>query len=147
MRVSVFVSGCRNHCDGCFNAETWSFNYGQPFTEDTVTEILDSLRPSYISGLTILGGDPFEPENINAVTELCKRVRSERGELSIWVYTGYLYENLSHLEIFNYIDVLVDGPFILAKKNLMLRFRGSENQRIIDIPATRRAGEVVIYES
>ena len=95
----------------------------------------------------MLGGDPFEPENIGTVTELCKRVRAERPELTIWVYTGYLYENLKHLEVFDYIDVLVDGPFVLTKKNLMLRFRGSENQRIIDVPATRRAGEVLFYES
>ena len=147
MRVSVFVSGCRNHCKGCFNSETWSFNYGQPFTEDTVEDILEALSPSYISGLSVLGGDPFEPENIGAVTELCKRVRAERPELTIWVYTGYLYENLSHLEIFDYIDVLVDGPFVESKRNLMLRFRGSENQRIIDIPTTRRVGEVVFVES
>ena len=104
------------------------------------------LTPSYIQGLTILGGDPFEPENIGVVTELCKRVRSEQPELTIWVYTGYLYENLKHLEIFNYIDVLVDGPFILARKNLMLRFRGSENQRIIDVKKSLAEGKVVLLE-
>ena len=147
VRVSLFVSGCRNHCKGCFNSETWSFDYGRPFTEDTVSEIVEALSPVYISGFTVLGGDPFEPENIGVVTELCKRIRTERPEINIWVYTGYLYEDLKHLEIFDYIDVLVDGPFVLAKKNLMLRFRGSENQRIIDVPTTRRVGEVAVYES
>lgn len=147
VRVSLFVSGCRNRCKGCFNSETWSFSHGQPFTEDTISEILDALSPAYISGLTVLGGDPFEPENIDGVTELCKRVRSERPELTIWVYTGYLYENLKDLEIFDYIDVLVDGPFVESKRDLMLRFRGSANQRIIDVLASRRAREVVLYES
>lgn len=105
------------------------------------------MKPHYISGLSILGGDPFEPENIETVTDLCKEIKQSYPDKTIWVYTGYMYEDLKHLEIFNYIDVLVDGPFIESKKNLRLRFRGSENQRIIDIPATRKAGEVVLYES
>lgn len=105
------------------------------------------MKPHYISGLSILGGDPFEPENIETVTDLCKEIKQSYPDKTIWVYTGYHYEDLKHLEIFNYIDVLVDGPFIESKKNLRLRFRGSENQRIIDIPATRKAGEVVLYES
>lgn len=105
------------------------------------------MKPHYISGLSILGGDPFEPENIETVTDLCKEIKQSYPDKTIWVYTGYMYEDLKHLEIFNYIDVLVDGPFIESKKNLRLRFRGSENQRIIDVPATRKTGEVVLYES
>lgn len=102
------------------------------------------MKPHYISGLSILGGDPFEPENIETVTDLCKEIKQSYPDKTIWVYTGYMYEDLKHLEIFNYIDVLVDGPFILAKKNLRLRFRGSENQRIIDVPATRSRGEITL---
>lgn len=105
------------------------------------------MKPHYISGLSILGGDPFEPENIETVTDLCKEIKKSYPDKTIWVYTGYIYEDLKHLEIFNYIDVLVDGPFIESKKNLRLRFRGSENQRIIDVPTTRKTGEVVLYES
>ena len=133
VRVSLFVSGCRNHCKGCFNPETWDFNYGDLYTEDVEKEITEALKPEYISGLTVLGGDPFEPENIEAVTALCKRVKELYPEKTIWVYTGYYFEDFKDREIMKYIDVLVDGPFEMDKKDISLRFRGSSNQRILNI--------------
>ncbi|MBQ7257486.1 MAG: anaerobic ribonucleoside-triphosphate reductase activating protein [Abditibacteriota bacterium] len=133
VRVSLFVSGCRNHCPGCFNPETWDFNYGDLYTEDVEKEITEALKPEYISGLTVLGGDPFEPENIEAVTALCKRVKELYPEKTIWVYTGYYFEDFKDREIMKYIDILVDGPFEMDKKDISLRFRGSSNQRILNI--------------
>lgn len=144
VRVSLFVSGCRNRCKGCFNPETWSFKYGEPYTLWTGEEILDALSPDYITGLSILGGDPFEPENIETVTDLCCMVRKFFPSKTIWIYTGYLYEDLKDLEIMDYIDVLVDGPFIESEKDLRLAFRGSKNQRIIDVPASRSSGSVTL---
>ena len=145
VRVSLFVSGCRNRCKGCFNPEAWDFNYGKEFTLNTLIEIDTALEPDYIAGLTILGGDPFEPENIETVTALCKIMAYENRLKSIWIYTGYLYEDLKDLEIMDYIDVLVDGPFIESLKDISLKFRGSTNQRIIDIPATRRSGNIELW--
>ena len=145
VRVSLFVSGCRNRCNGCFNPEAWDFNYGKEFTLKTLIEIDTALEPDYIDGLTILGGDPFEPENIETVTALCKIMAYENCLKSIWIYTGYLYEDLKDLEIMDYIDVLVDGPFIESLKDISLKFRGSTNQRIIDIPATRRSGNIELW--
>ena len=133
VRVSLFVSGCRNHCPGCFNPETWDFNYGDLYTEDVENEITEALKPEYISGLTVLGGDPLEPENIELVTELCKRVKELYPEKTIWVYTGYYFEDFKDREIMKYIDILVDGPFEMDKKDISLRFRGSSNQRILNI--------------
>lgn len=147
VRVSLFVSGCRNRCKGCFNPETWSFDYGEKFTADTIAEILWALEPDYIAGLSILGGDPFEPENRVEIKRTCLWVRGVRPDKTIWIYTGYLYEDLKDLEIMDYIDVLVDGPFIESEKDLRLRFRGSRNQRIIDVQASRRAGSVVLWET
>ena len=145
VRVSLFVSGCRNRCKGCFNPETWDFNYGEKFTRKTVIEIDNALEPDYISGFSILGGDPFEPENITTVTMLCREMKKRYPNKTIWVYTGYLYEDIKDLDIMNYIDVLVDGRFIEELKDLSLRFRGSRNQRIIDVPTTRKAGKITSW--
>jgi anaerobic ribonucleoside-triphosphate reductase activating protein len=147
VRVSLFVSGCRNRCKGCFNPETWDFNYGEKFTIETECQIFDALWPKWIAGLSILGGDPFEPENIERVTALCHNVRQLYPDKTIWIYTGYLYEDLKDLPIMEYIDVLVDGPFIESEKDLRLAFRGSRNQRIIDVQASRRAGSVVLWKT
>lgn len=144
VRVSLFVSGCRNRCKGCFNSETWDFNYGKEFTSETVDEILEALKPNYISGLSILGGDPFEPENIFPVTDLCYKVKRLYPNKSIWIYTGYLYEHLKTRAVLALVDVLVDGPFIEAQKDLSLAFRGSRNQRIIDVQASRSSGELTL---
>ena len=131
VRVSLFVSGCRNHCPGCFQPETWDFDYGEPFTKKTEKEIMKALRPSWIQGLSILGGDPMEPENRRALLPLLKRIRIFLPEKDVWLYTGYVYETLTDAEILKWVDVVVDGPFIEAEKDISLSFRGSRNQRII----------------
>ena len=133
VRVSLFVSGCRNHCKGCFNPETWDFAYGQPFTRETEDEIIEALRPSWIQGLSILGGEPTEEENAAVLIPFLKRVRAELPEKDIWLYSGYTYELLQGEEILTLVDVLVDGPFLLEQKDAGLAFRGSQNQRIIDL--------------
>ena len=144
VRVSLFVSGCRNHCKGCFNKETWDFNYGEEFTSDTVNEILKLLEPAYIKGLSILGGDPFEPENIKTVLDLCRKVKKRYPLKDIWVYTGYFYEEFNKHPIMNSIDVLVDGQFIEELKDISLKFRGSSNQKIIDVKASISSGSIVL---
>ncbi len=156
VRTTLFVSGCRNHCKGCFQPETWDFSYGKEFTEETEQQIFEMLKPSYIDGLTLLGGDPFEPENQAALLPFIRRVKKMYPEKNIWAFTGYLYENLlsgeghpccpETQELLSLIDVLVDGPFVEEKKNLALRFRGSENQRLIDLNKTRKTGEPVLIQ-
>ncbi len=156
VRVSLFVSGCTHHCKGCFNPETWNFAYGRPFTEETENEILTALAPPYITGLTLLGGEPFEISNQRTLLPFLKRVRAELPEKNVWSYTGYTLETdlreggRAHCEVtdemLSLIDVLVDGEFIESLKNISLRFRGSSNQRIIDLNATRKTGETVLWE-
>ena len=138
---------------GCFNEVAWDFHYGEPFTEQTIEAILDMLRPTYIKGLTLLGGEPFEPRNQADVVKLLRRIKEEMPEKSIWAFSGYLFEKdmLSGRigdvsEYLSYLDVLVDGPFVQAKKNLSLRFRGSENQRIIDVKASLAAGKTILWD-
>ena len=153
VRVSVFVSGCTHHCKDCFNPETWDFHYGSPFGEGEITAILGHLAPAHIKGLSVLGGEPFEPENQSAVLELIRRVRETYPHKDVWCYSGYLFENLRDGKVGQYsrqlleqLDVLVDGPFVTEKKSLSLRFRGSENQRLIEVPASLAAGEVVLWD-
>ena len=153
VRVSLFVSGCTHRCPGCFNEIAWDFEYGEPFTQQTIDSIIAMLRPSYIKGLTLLGGEPFEPQNQSAVVELLRQVKRELPNKSIWAFSGYLFDKdiLSGRlgdtsEYLSYLDVLVDGPFVEAKKNLSLRFRGSENQRLIDVPASLQAGQIVLWD-
>ena len=154
VRVVLFVSGCRHHCPGCFQPQTWDFSYGQPFTQDTVDELLRLLQPDYIAGLTLLGGEPMEPENQPALLDLVRQVKQAYPEKSIWCFSGYLYDDLAAGKIgdgavtralLGLVDVLVDGEFILARKKLQLRFRGSENQRLIDLRKTEQAGQVVLW--
>lgn len=149
VRVSLFVSGCTHRCEECFNPETWDFSYGSPFGEEQIAQIISLLDKDHIRGLSLLGGEPFEPQNQKAVLELVERVRKELPSKTIWCYTGYLFEELAAGKVGDHsrallerLDVLVDGPFVLAKKDLGLRFRGSSNQRIIDVPVSLRAGEV-----
>lgn len=153
VRVSLFVSGCTHHCEECFNPETWDFSYGSPFGKAEIERILTLLSPDHIRGLSLLGGEPFEPANQEAVLELAERVRKELPQKTIWCYSGYLFEELAagkigehSKELLEKLDVLVDGPFVLAKKDLGLRFRGSNNQRIIDVPASLKAGEVQLAD-
>lgn len=152
VRTVLFVSGCRNCCEGCFQPETWNFEYGKKFDEAAEDEIIKSMEPSYIDGLTLLGGDPFEEENQKGLLPFLRKVRKECPDKTIWAYTGYILDEDLKAggqkftedteEMLNYIDVLVDGPFILAKKNIMLKFKGSENQRVIDMSVYRKSGEI-----
>ena len=153
VRVSLFVSGCTLHCKGCFNYEAWDFNAGKPFTNDVINKIIEMLRPDYVKGLTILGGEPLDPKNRQEVLKLLRIVRSVYGnKKSVWLFTGYTYYQSDWVSdktidnIFAHIDVLVDGPFIEEQKNLSLKFRGSDNQRLIDMKKTIYAGHVVLWD-
>lgn len=155
VRVSLFVSGCTHHCKGCFNPETWSFDYGRPFTVETEEEIFRLLKPPYISGLTLLGGEPMEYENQQALAPFVKKVKERFPEKTIWCYTGYLFEDILNRmlpawdcskDILNCLDVLVDGPFVEEEKELGLRFRGSKNQRIIDVKKSLSEGKIKLWE-
>ncbi len=156
VRVSLFVSGCTHRCKGCFNEVAWDFDYGEPFTQDTVDTVLNLLKPAHIRGLTLLGGEPFEPQNQPALVELLRQVKEKYTQKSVWAFSGYLFDKdilsgrLGPWEItkefLNYLDVLVDGPFVESQKNLSLRFRGSENQRLIDVPASLKQGNVVLWQ-
>lgn len=156
VRVSLFVSGCTNHCENCFQPQTWDFKYGQPFTDETEEMLLNMLKPSYIGGLTVLGGEPFEPENQRRLLPFLKRVRQEYPEKTIWIFSGFTLEELRTAggysncevteELLELVDVLVDGRFVEALKDISLRFRGSRNQRVIDMRRTRECGEIVMWE-
>lgn len=135
VRVSLFVSGCRRHCKNCFNSETWDFNYGNHFDENTMAEIIEALDKEYIQGFTLLGGEPFEKENRETVFSILKCVKEHFPNKTIWCYSGFTFEQLvvDAADILKLVDVLVDGAFIEEQKNLKLQFRGSENQRIINV--------------
>ena len=155
VRVSLFVSGCTHQCKNCFNKETWSFSFGQPFTLDTEDIILEKLAPDYISGLTLLGGEPFEPSNQAALLPFLRRVKKQYPDKPLWCYTGYLFDSellepsrarCEHTdEMLSLIDVLVDGEFVQELYSITLQFRGSSNQRIIDVKKSLAAGSVVSY--
>ena len=156
VRVSLFVSGCTHHCKGCFNPETWDFAYGSPYTEETEQTVLDACDHDYIRGLTLLGGEPFEPENQKALLPLLRRFRARFPDKSVWCYSGYDYERdmLSGQlgdwsvtkEMLSLIDVLVDGEFHQDEKDLTLRFRGSANQRVIDVPRSLQYDQVLLWD-
>ena len=133
VRVSLFVSGCRNACKGCFNTQAWDFNFGDKFTDDTGKEIYEALKPEYITGLTILGGEPMEPENQRELMPFIHWIHKHLPDKSIWLYTGYVYEDLNDLQrkVLEYVDVLIDGPYIQKQRDMTLPFRGSKNQRIL----------------
>ena len=156
VRVSLFVSGCTHHCKGCFNEVAWDFDYGQPFTQETIDEILNMMKPNYIKGITLLGGEPFEPQNQPALVDLLRQIKATYPEKSIWAFSGYLFDKdilpgklgdpAVTKEFLSYLEVLVDGRFVMEKKDLSLRFRGSSNQRIIYVPSSLERGEVVLWE-
>lgn len=145
VRVSLFVSGCEHRCPGCFNPETWDFDYGQELRTEDVLHIMRAGEPDYIAGLTVLGGEPLHPQNCEKVTAVVYIWANEHPDKPIWLYTGYRYEDIHHLYLMKYVDVLVDGPFVEAEKDLNLRFRGSRNQRIIDVKKSREARKVVLW--
>ncbi len=158
IRTTLFVSGCRNRCKGCFQPETWAFDYGSPFTEKTKEEIFRTFENPVISGLTVLGGEPMEPENQKELLPLLREFKERCPDKTVWLYTGNLYEELtaevgSHekalsitRELLSYVDILVDGRYIEEEKSLGLRFRGSKNQRIIDMNKTRASGKIIIWD-
>jgi len=156
IRVSLFVSGCNHHCKNCFNQEAWDFNYGKPFTEDNIEDIIGYLNKPYVSGLTLLGGEPFEHANQIGLLPLLKRVKETYPDKNIWCYTGFtfdqdimntMYQRWQETKIMlSYIDVLVDGKFIEERKNLSLRFKGSSNQRIIRVQESMKTGEIILWE-
>ena len=155
VRVTLFCSGCTNRCEGCFQPETWDFCYGKEYTKETEDELIQMLTNPNIQGLTLLGGDPFEPSNQRTLITLLRRVKQELPTKDVWAYTGFVYEQdllegqRKHTEVtdemLSYIDVLVDGPFVIDQKDISLYFRGSTNQRVIDMPKTLKSGNVVIY--
>ena len=145
VRVTLFVSGCTRHCKNCFNAETWDFNYGKPFTKETEDEVLAALAPGFINGLTLLGGEPMEPQNQRALVPFLHRVRKLYPEKDIWCYSGSTLEVTD--EFLSLLDVLVDGAFVDELKDISLRFRGSSNQRIIDMNKTRETGKVTLWNA
>lgn len=156
VRVTLFVSGCRNGCKHCFQPQTWDFSYGKPFTDETEEQIFALLAPDHINGLTLLGGEPFEPENQRVLLPFVRRVREKFPGKTIWSFTGFTWEELhggearccceATEELVGLLDVLVDGRFVEELKDISLRFRGSANQRLIDVKATRAAGEIVLWD-
>ena len=156
VRTSLFVSGCSHHCPGCFNEIAWDFNYGKPFTQDTIDSIIEYLKPDYIQGLTLLGGEPFEYSNQKGLLPLVRQVREVLPQKDIWCFTGFLFdkdiiENMCKRwketnELLSYIDVLVDGRFVEELKNLNLKFKGSENQRTILVNESLKSGNVILYD-
>lgn len=156
VRTSLFVSGCSHHCPGCFNEIAWDFNYGKPFTQDTIDSIIESLKPDYIQGLTLLGGEPFEYSNQKGLLPLVRQVHEVLPQKDIWCFTGFLFdkdiiENMCKRwketnELLSYIDVLVDGRFVEELKNLNLKFKGSENQRTILVNESLKSGNVILYD-
>ena len=155
VRTVLFVSGCTHHCKGCFQPETWNFDYGERYTKETEDEIIESLRPDYVDGITLLGGEPFEPENQRELVKLLRRIKKELPQKTVWSFSGYTYEELTGdsravcevtKEMLSMLDVLVDGEFVEVKRNISLRFRGSENQRLIDMNKTRKEGKIVLWD-
>ena len=156
VRTTLFVSGCSHHCKNCFQPETWSFSYGEEFTPEVAAEVLATLDDFFVDGLTFLGGEPMEPENQRGLLELARAAKAAHPEKTIWCYTGDVYEDLANPEsprhteatdeLLGLIDVLVDGPYIEEQHDITLRFRGSANQRVIDMGKTREAGKVVLWE-
>ncbi len=146
LRVVLWVSGCEHHCHNCQNPITWDINGGLLFDEDAERELFESLAPGYIEGLTLSGGDPLHRQNRDEITRIAKKVKEKFPSKNIWLYTGYLWEQISNLDIINYVDVVVDGKFVEELKDNLLHWKGSSNQRIIDVKATLKKGEIVPFK-
>lgn len=146
VRVSIFLSGCTHYCKGCFNKEAWDFNYGFEFTQETLKTIIEDLSPEYIAGITLLGGDPLCGDNKDTSYQICKAVKTIYPNKTIWLYTGSIFEDVKDLSVFEYVDVCVDGPFIENLKDISLIFRGSSNQRIIDVQESKRKNKIITIE-
>ena len=146
VRVSVFFQGCMFHCKSCFNSETWDFNLGKEYTLDIENKILEFCKEDYIDGLSTLGGEPMHPLNIDGTIHLARRFKEMYPKKTLWAWSGYLFDEIPNKEIFKYIDVLVDGRFMVDKKDPRLKYAGSSNQRVIDVKKTIESGEIILYE-
>lgn len=146
VRVSLFISGCRRGCKGCFNPETWNFKYGKEFDMRALLELDAAMDDPNVAGLSILGGDPMEPENREMVESICRYMKFEYPDKDIWMWTGFTWDEVRDFGVFKYVDILVDGPFVQELKDLRLKWRGSSNQRVIDVQESLQSGEVVLVE-
>ncbi len=144
VRVSVFMQGCQFHCKNCFNSETWDFNSGNEFNDETISKILELCKKEYINGLSILGGEPMNPVNVEGTTKLAKKFKETFPKKDLWMWSGYKYEDLKDKEVFNYVDVLVDGQYVDELHDPTLKWRGSSNQRVIDIKKSKQSEQVVL---
>ena len=144
-RVTLFVSGCSLHCPNCQNPETWTKDGGIPFDDEAKKEIFEDLKKSYVSGITLTGGHPLEHYNLDECTKLCRAIKKQFPNKTIWLYTGFIYEKVCNLEIFNYIDVVVDGPFVQSLRDISLKWRGSKNQRVIDVKKSKQQNQIVLH--
>lgn len=146
VRVSIFMQGCTFNCEGCFNKETHDFKGGKEFTDHTIDRVLDLASKDYIVGLSVLGGEPLHPKNIDGTTKLAKMFKKKYPNKSIWVWTGFLFDDLKNKEVFKYIDILVDGKFDIKLSNPTLKWKGSSNQRVIDVKESLKKKEIILYE-
>ncbi len=146
VRVSIFVQGCEFHCKNCFNKETWDFSKGKEFTDEVIARILELAEPEYIQGLSILGGEPLHPKNIDGTIKLAKAFREKFPDKDIWIWTGFLYENIVNKDILNYVDVIVDGQYQEELHDFRLKYRGSSNQRVIDVPKSVKKDKVCLID-
>ena len=146
VRVSIFMQGCNFHCKNCFNSETWDFNGGKEFNDDTIKKVLELCKKDHIKGLSILGGEPMHPANINGTTKLAKEFKEAFPDKDVWVWSGFRYEDLKDEDVFNYVDVLVDGQYVDELHDPTLKWRGSSNQRVIDIKKSKENNEVVLLK-
>ena len=146
VRVSIFVQGCEFHCKNCFNKETWDFSKGKEFTDEVIARILDLAEPEYIQGLSILGGEPLHPKNIDGTIKLARAFREKFPDKDIWIWTGFLYENIVNKDILNYVDVIVDGQYQEELHDFRLKYRGSSNQRVIDVPKSVKKNKICLID-
>lgn len=145
IRVSIFMQGCSFHCEGCFSEETWNFNTGKDFNDEIIKEVIELCENPTIKGLSILGGDPLHPKNIEGTTKLAKAFKEKLPNKTLWIWTGFLFENIKENEVFKYVDVLVDGQFKIKKRNPKLKYCGSTNQRVIDVQKSLKKGDIVLF--
>ncbi len=145
IRVSIFMQGCSFHCEGCFSEETWNFNTGKDFTDETINEVIDLCKNPTIKGLSILGGDPLHPKNIEGTTKLAKTFKEKLPDKTLWIWTGFLFENIKENEVFKYVDVLVDGQFKIKMRNPKLKYCGSTNQRVIDVQKSLKKDDIILF--
>ena len=145
IRVSIFMQGCSFHCEGCFSEETWNFNTGKDFTDETINEVIELCKNPTIKGLSILGGDPLHPKNIEGTTKLAKTFKEKLPDKTLWIWTGFLFENIKENEVFKYVDVLVDGQFKIKMRNPKLKYCGSTNQRVIDVQKSLKKDDIILF--